>query len=452
MVRRAPTSALRGALAGALILAATFLGLAAGPAAAVPSFAVQTGQPCNACHVGGFGPQLTPFGREFKMNGYTTRAIPFNVPVSAMAVASYIRTQKDQPSRPAPGYSTNNNLTLDQASLFIAGGLGSHLGAFFQTTYDGVAKAFHWDNLDVRATTTTKVKGANVVLGATLNNGPTIQDAFNTLPAWGYPYTSSGLAPAPGAAPLIGHLAQNTLGLTGYVWVNSEVYAEFGGYQSPGANFLTRVGVDAFDPGNIRGTAPYARIAYQKNFGDKNFEVGAFGLWASLYPGRDQSVGVADHYSDTGLDASFQYFPPNKDVITVNGRYTHESQRLDASQALGLSQNRTDALNDIRLDASYYWRNQIGGTVGAFNTWGSADTLLYADNRTSKPDSSGFIFQLDGTPFGAGGSPLGPRFNMRVGVQYTLYTRFDGAGPNFDGSGRNASDNNTFRVFTWLAY
>jgi hypothetical protein len=41
---------------------------------------------------------------------------------------------------------------------------------------------------------------------------------------------------------------------------------------------------------------------------------------------------------------------------------------------------------------------------------------------------------------------------MRVGVQYTLYSRFDGAGKNFDGAGANASDNNTLRVFTWFAY
>ena len=60
--------------------------------------------------------------------------------------------------------------------------------------------------------------------------------------------------------------------------------------------------------------------------------------------------------------------------------------------------------------------------------------------------------QLDGTPFGDGGSPLGPRFNMRVGVQYTAYSRFNGAAHNYDGAGANASDNNTLRVFTWFAY
>jgi len=84
-----------------LVVALALFALAGGKAAAVPSFAVQTGQPCAACHVGGFGPQLTPFGRDFKMRGYTTRVTSFNLPFSAMAVASYIHTLKDQP--PAPG-------------------------------------------------------------------------------------------------------------------------------------------------------------------------------------------------------------------------------------------------------------------------------------------------------------------------------------------------------------
>jgi len=45
----------------------------------VPAFAAQTGLACQACHVGGFGPQLTPFGRQFKINGYTQRTASFNV-------------------------------------------------------------------------------------------------------------------------------------------------------------------------------------------------------------------------------------------------------------------------------------------------------------------------------------------------------------------------------------
>ncbi len=439
-------------LARRFLLALALVGLTVTDARAVPSFAVQTGQPCSACHVGGFGPQLTPFGREFKMNGYTLRTNAFNVPVSAMAVASYVRTLKDQSSPPAPHYGVNDNFSIDQVGLFVAGGLGSHLGAFIQTTYDGVARAFHWDNLDVRAVTTSKLAGHDMVLGLSLNNAPTVQDAFNTLPAWGYPYTTSSLAPSPAAAPLIGSLAQDTLGVTAYAWINSQFYIEAGGYRSPNAALLIRLGVDPTDPGSIDGVAPYARVAYQKNYGDRNFEVGAFAMRANLYPGADESTGLSDHYSDLGVDASYQLFAKSKDVFTVNGRYTYERQRLDASQALGLASNSRVGLQDLRADASYYWRNEIGLTVGAFDTWGPADELLYAGNRTFKPASSGLLLQLDGTPFGGGGSPLGPRFNIRVGIQYTDYLTFDGSGRNYDGLGRNAADNNTLRVFSWIAY
>ena len=434
-----------------LILVIALVGAIASSAAAVPAFAVQTGQPCAACHVGGFGPQLTPFGRTFKMGGYTMRTNGFNLPFSAMAVASYIKTKQDQ-SPPPASFGANDNLALDQISLFLAGGIGRHFGGFVQATYDGVAKAYHWDNLDARAVTTTTIKGAPVVLGLSLNNAPTVQDAFNTLPAWGYPYTTSSVAPAPGASPLIGGLAQNTLGLTGYAWINQTFYLEFGGYRSPGAGFLAHAGVDPYSPGKIDGVAPYARVAYQKNFGDRNIELGAFFMRANLFPGRDESTGFTDRYTDAGVDASYQYFAANKSVVTINGRYTYERQRLNASAALGASATGRDTLQNVRVDASYYWRNRIGASVGAFNTWGSADDLLYAGNRTFQPDSSGLNFQIDGTPFGDGGSPLGPRFNLRVGVQYTAYHRFDGAAQNYDGLGHNASDNNTFRVFTWVAY
>jgi len=439
-------------LVAAALAATVASGFLAGRAAAVPAFAEQTGQPCVGCHVGGFGPQLTPFGRAFKLGGYTLRTNSFNVPLSAMAVASYIRTQKGQPSPPASSFRDNDNFALDQASLFLAGGLGQHFGGFVQATYDGVARAFHWDNLDLRAVTTATVKGVNVVLGLSANNAPSVQDAFNTLPSWGFPYTTSGLAPSPGSAPLIGSLAQNTIGLTGYAWINSELYAELGAYKSPSARFLTQAGVDPADPGAIEGTAPYARVAYNKNFGDSNVEAGAFWMNANLFPGLDRTTGMADHYTDWGLDGSYQLFAAKHDVFTINGRYIYETQALDASRTLGLADNRGQTLQDLRLDASYYWRDQVGLTVSGFDTWGSSDDLLYAANRRLRPDSSGVSLQVDGTPFGQGKSPLGPRFNVRLGAQYTAYTSFDGASKNYDNTGRNASDNNTFRLFAWVAY
>lgn len=440
----APRSALAWLVAAGLVLAAA-------AAHAVPSFAVQTGRPCEACHVGGLGPQLTPFGREFKLHGYTARAVSFNVPLAGLVQSSYVSTAKGQ-NPPTPTFGKNDNFAVDQISLFVAGGIGDHFGAFIQTTYSGIAHAFTWDNLDVRAVTNATIAGVKSVLGISVNNTPTVQDAFNTLPAWGFPYTSSALAPSPAAAPLIGSLGQTTIGVTSYAWINDRLYVEFGGYQSPSSQFLIHVGADPTAPGNINGTAPYGRVAYQWNLGDSNVELGAFGFEANIFPGHNQSRRLTDHYGDLGFDASYQYFAPNHDVITLNGRYTYENQHLDASTALGLAAHPRQTLQDIRFDASYYWRDKVGFTIQVFDTWGSPDDLLFEANRRNRPDSSGILLQVDDTPFGNGRSPLGPAFNLRVGTQYTDYFQFDGAATNFDRVGRNASDNNTLRIFVEIAY
>lgn len=430
-------------------------GIGAQPAYAVPAFADQTGQPCQACHVGGFGPQLTPFGREFKLRGYTMRSDAFNVPIAAMAIASYARSKTDQASAPAPGLHRNDNLTLDQVSLFLAGGLGQHLGAFVQTTYDGIAKTFAWDNVDLRAVTTTQIKGQDVLLGLSLNNSPGVQDAWNTMPAWGYPYTSSGVTQTPAASTLLdGALAQTSLGLTGYAWINSEVFIQAGGYGSPSHHDLSHLGADPFAPGDIKGLAPYGRLALQKTVGPGTLELGAFGMRADIHPARDRTTGSTDRYTDLGVDGSYLMTRANGDMVSLNGRYIHEDQSLEATCALAAASpgcNRNH-LDDIHVDGSYYWRNKIGATVALFDTWGSANPDLYVDNRSLRPDSSGVTLQLDGTPYGDGSSPFGPRFNMRVGVQYTAFTRFNGAMRNYDNAGANASDNNTLRVFTWFAF
>ena len=177
-----------------MLAGVSFVVLALGvhkPASAVPAFAEQTGQPCASCHVGGFGPQLTPFGRAFKLGGYTLRVKPFNVPLSAMAVASYVHTKKAQDEPPTEHSKTNDNTSFDQGSVFIAGGVGSHFGGFSQITYSGADRAWAWDNLDLRAVGTGKIADKDLIYGLTLNNSPTVEDAWNTTPAWGYPCSTA---------------------------------------------------------------------------------------------------------------------------------------------------------------------------------------------------------------------------------------------------------------------
>ncbi len=432
-------------------------------AMAVPSFAVQTGQTCQTCHVGGFGPQLTPFGRDFKLRGYTMRVGKSTPPVSAMVVASYTNTKRDQVSPPASGFGVNNNFALDQASVFIAGSIGNHVGGFVQTTYNGIDKTFTWDNLDLRLVNSGLIGGKNIVYGLTLNNNPTVQDVWNTTAAWGFPYTSSSLAPTPAASTLVdGALAQNVLGLSAYAWIDSKLYLEAGAYGTPSSGTLRWLGSDPLSPGDIQGLAPYGRIAYQRVLGGGTFELGAFALKAKLWPGRDRSTGFTDNYTDIGADASWIKTLSTGDTVTFNARYIHETQSLTATCALGFADGSISGvslpgcadsrLNEVRADASYYWHNKVGGTVGVFSIDGSQNPTQYAGNLLLKPNSSGVTLQIDGTPFGDGKSKLGPHANLRVGAQYTAYTSYNGSRLNYDGAGSNASDNNTFRIFTWLAF
>src|SRR5664279_183993 len=85
----------------ASLLALTSIILLNSPGAeALPSFSRQTGQNCSACHTQSFGPNLTPFGRDFKLGGYTmgggsgtAAKLP---PLSGMIMGSFTNTQKDQ--------------------------------------------------------------------------------------------------------------------------------------------------------------------------------------------------------------------------------------------------------------------------------------------------------------------------------------------------------------------
>ena len=109
----------------ALPLTLIIILLSSANAEAMPSFARQTGNACSACHSQSFGANLTPFGRDFKLGGYTmsggsgmSAKAP---PVSAMIAGSFTNSKMDQTPPDAPtGYNKNNNFTFDQAALFYA--------------------------------------------------------------------------------------------------------------------------------------------------------------------------------------------------------------------------------------------------------------------------------------------------------------------------------------------
>ena len=442
------------------VLAVVIAATVSRPVSAVPAFTDQTGQPCAACHVGGFGPQLTDFGREFKLGGYTMRAKK-SIPLAVMAIGSLTHTAKGQ-DLSSSGFVSNDNLAFDQGSLFVAGGVNQHIGGFAQFTYDGVNRQFHWDNLDVRLVNTGTVLGSDATYGLLLNNNPTVQDVWNTTPAWGFPYTgTSALAPTPGATALIdGALAQTVVGVSAYGWFNHKFYVEAGGYSSPAAGTLNWLGIDPTSS-DIHGLAPYGRVAFVTHVGGGSLELGAMALKAALNPGRDRTSGYTDHYTDVGLDASWQKALASGNTVTVQGRYVHEDSNLEASCELGnvgpggIPNCAKTHLNEWRGDATYAWHGKVSATLGGFLTTGSTNANLYAPPSfapTNRPNSNGLIAQLDYTPWGGGNAPISSRLNVRFGVQYFAYNAFNGATKNVDGAGTNAGDNNTLRIFTWLAF
>src|SRR5215468_3356646 len=182
-------------------------------AVALQSFAWQTGQPCAQCHVHAFGPALTSFGRQFKLNGYVLDRgdEPF-IPIAATIQTSFTHTASAQPGGATPHTHANDNVVLDQLSLYYAGKILPKVGAFVQGTYDGVAGKAALDNVDIRFANQGTLADTNLVYGVSLNNNPTVQDLWNTTPAWGFPFASSPVAPTPAAAVLLdGSLAQQVL-------------------------------------------------------------------------------------------------------------------------------------------------------------------------------------------------------------------------------------------------
>jgi hypothetical protein len=456
---------LRHALLKFLLLTAPVM--AVGPSWAVPSFARQTGMACAACHT--VFPELTPFGREFKLNGYVldnikqitnidvddnqTLALNSIPPISAMLQVSYTHTGKALPDSALPGALSKDGEVLfpDQVSLFYAGKIADELGAFMQLTYDGAADHFGLDNTDIRYAHHLSFGGADandhhMILGVTLNNNPTVQDAWNTTPAWGFPYSGSTVAPGQiASAQVDGRLGQSVAGIGVYAWFDDHLYAEITGYTAAvvgGAHPL-----DSTQSNVIHGLSPYWRLVYEERWGRNSLSAGTYGLVTRVHPGNGTALqGATDQYKDAAVDAQYQFIGEDH-LATVLATYIHETQSLDASVIDQFSANVGDNLKTFKLTGEYMYRRRIGGTLGYFNTMGSTDTLLYpaapvTGSANYSPNTSGYITEVNYLPW----------LNVKLQLQYVAYEKFNGLKTNYDGTGRNASDNNTLYALVWLNY
>ena len=465
--------------AGAALFAAF---LAAAPAAfAVPSFARQTGMACEACHT--VFPELTHFGRVFKANGYVLSnlkqvrdvgskkeqllELSEFPPLSIMVQVSYTQMKTSVPdlsSAGAPGVAQNGTAGFpQQLSLFYAGKIAPHFGGMIQLTYANDSGTIGIDNTDLRfADEVLLPNNGTLTYGLSLNNNPTVQDLWNSTPAWGFPYASSNANVSPLAGTAInGAYAQNVAGLTGYLYWNESLYAEVGGYRSAQqgvTNSLTGGAgpLDGTASNVLEGLTPYWRLAYEHDWGRNNLEVGVFGADFKVLPGAATGSPTPlsppiNRFNDVAVDAQYQFIG-DEHLFTLSGSHVHESMTLNSSFAIGASANPTNTLSTTQLLATYYYRRKIGGSVQYFSTTGSTDTLLYP---TTAPGSPGVVTSANGSPDTRGWIAevnYLPWLNVKVSMQYTWYSKFNGAGSNYDGLGRNASDNDTLYLLLWFAY
>jgi hypothetical protein len=427
---------------------------------ALSSFARQTGQSCSTCHYS--FPELNPTGREFKLNGYTLTAeknikaegnsktaelsLPQFVPLSASLLTSVTYTRLSKPGAQDPSVEVPQGL-----NLWLAGQILPNFGEAVQITYTASEDHFSFDSSDVRYVFQTTLFGEDLVLGIDSNNNPTFEDVWNSVPAWGFPFAgpdTAGFAPA--ATTIIdGPLATSVVGGGFYALFADHLYVLAEIYRSQHLE-VTQPETGVNQSINIQYVAPYWRVAWQQQVGQNNyFEIGTYGIYVNSTNG---SIGgpSSDTYLDLAADLTYELTLGNGDLISVHSTFIYESSDLESTPAS--VPNHT--LETWRLDANYHLGNRFTFTAGPFITWGTSDSVLYP---VVVPGPG-----IDTTPSFSGGSPnnLGyigqvafwPGQNFQIALQYRGFFIFNGASSNYDGNGRNASDNNTIYAFIWINY
>jgi hypothetical protein len=441
-MRRAPTFSPFVTLSLA-VLAALLVPSRAG---AVPSYARQTGLSCTACHY--TPPELNLAGRQFKLNGYVqkdaegkelkaeagTGTPSLNLlsflPLSVLLESSYTQTKSPQPG------TQNGTFEMPQdVSLFLSGAWTSHVGSFMQITYSKQDDHFSIDNTDIRWANKGTLGGKDLVYGVSLNNNPTVEDLWNSTPAWGFPWIASDAVPTPTAAPIIQGLGQDVAGIGGYGMWNDHLYAAATVYRSdhvgapqpnPGAGFGT----------NIEGVAPYWRLAWQESTPTTQFEFGTYGIHVNSFPGAVE--GIVDSYTDFGVDLQYDRTINRRNILSLRGTYIHETSTLNATFAAAGAAVASHHLNTVLANAEYHFGSRTSATLGFFNIDGTADAVLFPQaavtgSANGGVKSTGYIGNLS----------FWPAQNWLLGAQYIGYTSFNGASTNYDGAGRDASANNT---------
>jgi len=428
-------------LFGAVVAWLADADLSGRPANALPLYARQTGQPCAACHTA--FPELTPFGRRFKLGGYTLGGGDSSLPFSVLLQPSFPHSDASQPTNAAPqagaanmqagrrsggrrrggggaapSVAPNDELVLEQGAIFTGGGISDTLGAFVRATYDHASGHAAWDNTDLRYANSGKLAGHDLIWGMSLNNNPTVQDVWNTIATWRFPYhVKREGGGAMTATSIEGDFGKRSVGIGSYAFLDDLLYVELSGYRSLTSSTQRALGIDPMGANAIDGFAPYWRLAIEPMFGNHAIEVGTFGFKSNTFPSQMSGAGT-DSTTDLGVDTQYQWLG-DENAVTIRGSWIHEDRGLKASRALRLADNSHNILRSLHVSASYIFDSTWSLTAERFSFGGTHDAGLYR-NPTGTPSNSGWTAEIAYLPFMRGGPSFWPWLNARIGLQYTF--------------------------------
>lgn len=400
-------------------------------AAALPSFSIQTNQPCSSCHIDAYGPRLNQAGRDFKLHAFTASdGQSHPLPVSVFAQFSFTHNFSKNENAERAGFPANNYFSVDEVNGYLAGKVMDNLGAVASISYQPDFSALKWSTLDVRYAREFRVFGTPLVTGAVINNAPGEADPWSANPLWSSPFVQSKLSKIAQGEPLTDTIAGSALGAGGYALWNDTLYIEGDDYSALGRNALNVFGSGAvLGTDQLRHTAPYWRIALQHDFsgGEHHVEFGAYGLSADAYPYSLEQAG-SNHFEDKALDFTYEWTPQSgfaaSDTLAIRGLYLHEAADFPATQKL-FGGPGSDRLNRFQVNASYTYRSTFTPGLEYFSTTGTKNSARWWGSPSGRPDSSGFIAELQFVPWGSADLPS-HWYNARAALQYVAYTKFNG--------------------------
>ncbi len=451
-----PSRPIRALLHAWLLGAA--LALAAAQALAIPSFTRQTGVTCSGCHT--VFPELNGFGRQFKLRGYTLgaalqeKAFPYDLPLAAgVQVGNTSVKDRAKGADPEEDFTRADKTIVQQFALYYGGKVAGKVGAMAQYNYDGIERQWGMEMADIRYADSTSARGKDLLYGVSVANSPAVQDVWNTMPMWDFPHISDA-----GVQPMVTSLLDMQLvnqvgGIALYAFYNSQYYAEVGIYRNGKSGIFRPLNAGHELETAVSGNAPSVRLAWEKNWSGNSVQVGVHWLRADIFPDPAVLEGPTDRFTDLALDGQYQYDSGGKHLVSLHAFLGREKREWNASQPLGMAANASDNLNTLRASAHYWYQRKIGGGIAFFDYRGDSDMLKYGmaampsalGNASGSPDTRGWMIE-------ANWLPLPNTQNLKLGLRYTAYTKFNGAADDYNGFGRNARDNNALFAYAWLLY